>query len=483
MDIDDYNVKWICADCIGDDFLSQRIMEEGEKQQCSYCENKLQTWSLPVVAGIVAEAFNDHYIRTPDEPDSMQQMMLADNEFNYDWYRDGDPTVYAIMGALDCSENLANSIQEYLEWKYADKESLEMGEECEFASEAHYMEKSPYDGEWHEEWNDFERILKQEARFFNPTAQKLLLSVFGDIENMITNAGRPVIVDAGPDHEISGFFRARVFYSDKSLKQGLMRPDIELGPPPFGVARAGRMNAHGISVFYGADTAEGAIAEVRPVVGSQTLVGRFKLIRPIKLLDFSALESVSELGSIFDPEYTNRCARKTFLWSLMRRMSRPVMPADEGIEYLATQVLVDFLANGLSVELDGVLFPSVQTNKSSTNVVLFHKSSKVSKLDLPEKAEISATVGYHTDEGYEREYSVMEQVISEGVAENENTLGRAAFFSSDEIDMMDYREHETLSIQTKGLSVFIVNAAVYETEKHEVYRHRFKSSDKFRNDL
>lgn len=476
IDLDEFGERRVCRECVSDPFLAQEIEESGAESTCSYCCEVLQTWPLPEVAESVELAFAQHYARTSDQPDGYQSMMLADKESNYDWERDGEQTVYAIMNALNSSESLAQDLQLYLEDKHGDVESWQMGEECEFASDAHYEDVMPDDGEHHLDWHDFERALKQETRFFNLKARAYLQSIFSGLEDMKTHKGEPVIIDAGPEKEISGFYRARVFYSDRDLEKGLMRPDLELGPPPSEYARAGRMNAHGISVFYGADSVEGAIAEVRPAVGSQTLVGRFDLMRPVKLLDFRILQSLSERGSIFDPEYATRLTRMMFLRSLKNRISRPVMPTDEEIEYLTTQAVVDFLANGLSAGLDGVIFPSAQTNEATTNVVLFHRASKVVQMDLPDGTEISAHTSMSTEDGPERDFWVWEEVpvTNESEASKPAPTSPFAGLHLPCHDAIEALEEKTLSLDLESLTVQIATAATYETESHQVRRNRSK---------
>jgi len=68
----------------------------------------------------------------------------------------------------------------------------------------------------------------------------------------MARGGRPVVVTAGPDTTLDLIWRGRVFQADKPLLQALERPDHHLGPPPPEAASAGRMNARGISLFYGA---------------------------------------------------------------------------------------------------------------------------------------------------------------------------------------------------------------------------------------
>lgn len=478
IDMDEFGERRICDECVSDSYLAQEIEDTGVEDTCFYCNQDLQTWALSEVAECVEIAFEQHYTRTTDQPDGYQSMMMADKEMDYWFEREGEQTVYAIMNALDSSETLAQDLQLYLEYKHGDKESWQMGEECEFASDAQYEDTMPNDGERHQDWYEFERALKRETRFFNQKAHQYLHSIFSGLEDMQTTTGNSVIIDAGPEHEITGFYRARVFYSERELEKGLMRPDRELGPPPSEYARAGRMNAHGISVFYGADTSEGAIAEVRPAVGSQTLVGRFDLTRTVKLLDFSILQSLSERGSIFDPEYATRLTRMTFLRSLKNRISRPVMPTDEEIEYLTTQAVVDFLANGLTVGLDGVIFPSAQTNEATTNVVLFHRSSKVAELELPKGAELSAHTSMSTEDGFERDYCVYEEVPpAEGkAAARPTTNSPFASLHLPHNDHFEPPEYKTLSLNMESLTVKIVTAATYETDDHSVRRFRMEKS-------
>ena len=76
-----------------------------------------------------------------------------------------------------------------------------------------------------------------------------------------------------------------------------------MGAPDSKIAKSGRMNAHGISVFYGATLPGTCIAEIRPPVGSQVVLGRFEIIREVRLLNFDHLTKVFVTGSLFDPEF------------------------------------------------------------------------------------------------------------------------------------------------------------------------------------
>ena len=480
IDMDEYGERRVCDNCVSDPYLAKQIESSGKEEPCLYCQDDEQpTWPLSEVAHWVETAFEQHYRRTSDEPDALQSMMQCDKESTYEFEREGDQTIWAIQYALNCSEALAADLQQYLEEKHSDWDAAMGGYECEFDSEAQYEAVLPSDGDWHRDWYRFEKELKSETRFFNKSAHDYLTSIFGGIDTMKTSSDNPVIVIAGPKSEdesspeMTGFYRARVFYSDIKLEEAMKRPDLELGPPPSEHAKVGRMNAHGVSVFYGADCADGALAEVRPPVGSQTLMGRFELLRQVRLLDFSELRSVSEAGSIFDPQYAERLSRERFLKSMKDRINRPVMPTDEEFEYLATQAVIDFLANGLPVELDGILFPSVQTNETTVNVVLFHRSSKVEKLDLPKDTELSVSTYMSTNEGHEPWYSVHEEVPSaEEQTKNDQDAGKYPKLLK-HIDSGDLPDEDlTLRLDMDSLQVMVVTQANYETNDHAVRRHR-----------
>jgi hypothetical protein len=186
---------------------------------------------------------------------------------------------------------------------------------------------------------------------------------------------------------------ARVFQADKKLEEAIGRPDLHLGPPPAIVASAGRMNARGISVFYGANDPNVVIAEVRPPVGSQVAVARFEIVRPLRLLDLTALNEVRIKGSIFDPQFADRLEHAMFLRSLCQRITKPVMPDDEAFDYLPTQAVADFLATEAKIPLDGIIFPSVQAAGNALNIVLFHKAARVEMIDIPHGTEISSRTG------------------------------------------------------------------------------------------
>lgn len=235
------------------------------------------------------------------------------------------------------------------------------------------------------------------------------------------------------------------------------------------------MNANGISVFYGANAPKAAIAEVRPPVGSWVATARFEIIRPLRLLDLSALNSVTQHGSIFDQGFTRRLEFAVFLRTLSQRMTRPIMPDDEAFDYLATQAIADFLATENDPPLDGIIFPSsqAQAGDGALNFVLFHKSASVESVELPAGTNVEARSDGLADDEWETEYVVTEEVTppekapsktSEFLSEHE-TRGRR--FSAPE---------PTLRIDLQSVRVHLVRGVELDTKEHGVRRWRWEKA-------
>lgn len=339
-----------------------------------------------------------------------------------------------------------------------------------------------------------------------------MVRLFNDVDGQMTRGGDPVIVLAGPDQEIKAFVRARAFHHAEELDEALLRPDVHLGPPPAAKARAGRMNAHGISVFYGAFDKDVALAEVRPPVGSKAVVGEFALTREVRLLDVTALQSMYVEGSVFDPAYVDRLALAKFMGRLSDRITMPVMPDDEPTEYLITQMIADYLARRPMPGLDGILFMSVQRPvneradgplgreqpregqpegavpaRDLRNVVLFYHASRVKELEVPEGTDLSVHQFQSTEDGPEPDYTVWEEVPPAP----EPTAAQAAG-GADDVGLGDWaglRPHEFaydpnaderepyLSVAKDSLVVRHVKGVSFSTEDFEVRRHRMEKRD------
>ncbi|NOJ81606.1 RES family NAD+ phosphorylase [Myxococcus xanthus] len=403
---DSVGTKRICADCIGEPYLKAAIEARAEIATCSYCEDEGPTEAIDDLANRVELAFESHFRRTSTEPDGFEYMMLKDRESSYEWNRHGVPVVDVIAEAAEIEEEPAEDVRAILDERTSSHDPDEGWEEPPFDSEAHYEPARLSDAELQIEWDDFERSLKTEARYFSRSAEKILAATFHGIDGLRDRDGRPALVEIGPGKPIDALFRARVFQSDEKLEAALRQPEKDLGPPPFAFALGLRMNSRGISVFYGTNTPATALAEVRPPVGSQVVVGKFSLLRSLVLLDLTVLRGIYVTGSYFDPEFVRKLKHAMFLEHLSRRITMPIMPGDEAVEYLPTQVIADYLASMDAPAIDGIIYPSAQASSGQLNMVLFHKAARVQPSDLPDGSKVDVSLQSNSEDGPEPDYTI-----------------------------------------------------------------------------
>jgi hypothetical protein len=473
------SLKHTCHRCIGEMFLKAEIARSGTKKKCAYCGNVAKGYLLGQIADRVDVAFNTFYVRTSDEMDSFQYRMHNDEESDYSWERDGDPVIDAIAIAVMAENEIAEDIQSVLEDKHSDYEMAKMGEETEFDADSYYTTKDLSDETWQQEWGEFEQSLKSQNRYFNQIGAKHLAGIFSRLDDLRTFDKRPIVVMIGPDKKINSVFRARVFQSDQKLAEALKRPEQHLGPPPSVFANNGRMNARGISVFYGALDEPTALAEVRPPVGSQVAAANFRIVRDLKMLDLTALGYIKLDGSIFDLAYARELARVIFLSDLAVRLTRPVMPDDETFEYLPTQAIADFLAIEPTLNFDGIIFHSAQVEGIHANVILFHKASRVEEINLPAGTESDVRLEEYDEGKTYKSYQVTEwEPVSEATVKEDKTalLFEELYGYKPVADDPDKRPI-SLQMDIDSLTVHLVKSVNINAEAHLVSRYRYQAGD------
>lgn len=468
----------VCASCVGDGHLKSIVLTTGNEGFCSYCDEEALTLSIEEVADLVERAFEEHYERTATEPDGFEYAMSRE----VGWDRDGEEAKWAILDAADVSEEIAEDIRSVLEDRHYDHELAQMGEECPFSDESHYAKKDAGHGGFHVLWNDFEHALKTQSRFFSPSAKLVLDQIFYGVSELRTSSRAPVVVTAGPGMPITSLYRARVFAGeDDKLAKALEAPWKHLGTPPAEAAGAGRMNARGIAVFYGARDADTALSEVRPPVGSKVALAVFSIIRPLRLLDLTALRSASAGGSIFDLSTIVQMQQSNFLGVLSHLMSRAVMPHEEVSEYLPTQAVADYLAN--EARLDGMIFPSVQTGQKSSNVVLFHHAARVEEIELPKRTKVDVQLETRDSDGVYPDYTVWETIPQP--TEQAEPVKRSPhwmFGMNHPLDHNSDTRAPTLRIDLESIHVHHVRAVTFDAPSHTVARHRFQQGGTVPND-
>ena len=466
----------VCYVCVGDEFLNREIQLEGQNEHCSFCGCLRKTVSLEEMSDQIHEILQEHFYLTSSEPEGLDYLLAKEGL----WERPGEPVENVIADIAQLNEEIAKAIRECLSDQHGYC-AVRDGEEDPYADDALYEENRIDDWEFQETWNAFREEITSRSRFFSQHAQEALDEIFGEIDTLSSFGGTPVIRDISPTDDERYIFRARVSFSDKELEEILSAPVKQIGPPPSRRAKAGRMNAAGISVFYGAIDKETCIAEARAPVGSYVVLGRFEVIRPVRLLDFDTLTKVYVEGSHFDPNYHTGRSRAAFLRRLVHEISRPVMPRDEEFEYLPTQVVSEYLAARVEPRLDGIVFHSSQTAGEGRNLVLFNHACGVEPYELPKGTEIDIHMGWVSEDDCDDSITIFETVLDKPSEQKQQDEPPEPFgFSNigsidipeDDPDSNAMHDDSTLRLDLDSVSVQEIKSVSYTTSIRSVSRHR-----------
>ena len=413
--------KHVCHDCIGDDFLSKAVKATGTPIKCTYCAATKESISLDALSDRVQLVIEEHFVRTPSEPDWMDAILIREGMIG-NWLPDGQQVECLIMDMADVSEEIAREVANSLHDRYIYR-TAEYNEENPYASEAHYEESTPNDRGFRISWEYFCNEIMYKERFFPQSAEPVLATLFGELDSLTTYDRTPVIREVNPPDQDFPIWRARTAQSDEELTTILESPGIQIGPPPPSFAEVGRMNPKGVPVFYGAMDPETCIAEVRPPVGSHVVLGKFRLLRQVKLLDLGSLSKVFANSSYFEPEFGFKAAKAAFIRRLVSEINRPVMPRDVEREYLPTQFIASYLAHRVEPNLDGIIFPSSQTADDGQNIVLFNPARGVEPYSVPEGSETTVYIDSLVDEEDDDGIVIFETVPSTDPEEDADSQG------------------------------------------------------------
>ncbi|MGF6440663.1 RES family NAD+ phosphorylase [Paraburkholderia youngii] len=383
--------KRICACCVAEPFLKAQITgSDASDEDCDYCGQAGPTTSLAELATQIDRVISEYYTLT-----SMARAVV---------HFDRDPAGESLLSILgewlsQDDERPSYDLNEVLLERWDD------GEGGAYGDDPWFIRWRGPSWDLSLAWNRMEKSLQEEARLVNPLVVATLEQVFGALHSDRTGGGESLMLEIGPDTLLQRLYRARVFQTREALQRALEHPERELGPPAPAFAAAGRMNARGVSVFYGAVEAATALREVRPPVGSDVVVAEFKVIRPLRLLNLTALRAAraDTALSLFDPATAAVVERSDFLTTLESKLIAPVMPAFTDDGYLITQAVADFLSTHPRLNLDGIYFPSVQSlggaqDAVGHNVILFHKAALVLHSRAGEEIATRASLAYERAE-------------------------------------------------------------------------------------
>ena len=355
----------ICIDCVTPELLKKHISEHGTNHTCQYCGNvALAVESKSLFDYILERAVEN--TATEDDLSSYEYAML------FDCGSDDIPSAF-----LDVvlSEWMDLGMDPYFDDLY-EHASTELKTNTR-GMDRHYFRD---DGllEWNsyeEKWGKFITGIRHSHRFFNPNAKEFLDSVFA----FLSDDGdllKPECVRIIPKGV--QLYRARSASTYEEVKKIAEAPASQLGPTPKDRASSQRMIPNGISALYCALERETCLSEIRSITGDNVVSIAMTPTSLLKLLDLTNLELVEPPKlTLLHKGCRDALHLKTFVSSLVKKISKPKGRNDE-MSYVSTQVVFEYLRLRFGSQVNGLVFPSVQTGERGTNVVLFPEFSVVS---------------------------------------------------------------------------------------------------------
>lgn len=354
----------ICADCVTSETLKRLVRAGGAPGTCGYCNKD--------AAVITSRALFD-YIYAHVRKNVAFEGDLSDFEYNMlyiggsdeievssyevvlgEWFDLGEEVYFHDLCAHVPEDFRINSRQQ----------------ETHFYRDVGQLERNIYE----DRWGRFVEGIRHAHRFFNPDAGAFLDAVFELLATQGNRLKADVIRTLGHGTPL---YRARNVSSRANAQEIADHPAVQLGATPKNKASSQRMTPSGISALYCALERATCLSEIRSITGDDVVSVAVTPVSEIQLLDLTMLERVepAQLTSMAEG-YLDALHLKTFLKSLVKKMSRPKGRNDD-LSYLSTQVVFEYLRLRFGDQVDGLVFPSVQTGEQGTNVVLFPEASLI----------------------------------------------------------------------------------------------------------
>ncbi|MGV8400901.1 RES family NAD+ phosphorylase [Pseudomonas aeruginosa] len=357
----------ICIDCVSPAPLKKLFEAHGNAGVCKYCQSHGDTLEPKLLFKYIYERVEENVARKDD---------LSHYELGLLYHCGSDFIAVSDIGIV-LSEWFDLGEEPYFEELCAGlpKEFLvdDHGDETHFYGDDGTLEQNIYEACW----DKFVDDVRYTHRFFNTGANRFLDSVFSMLVSDDNGPKPEVIRNIAPGELL---YRARYAKDVKQAEEIIRDPSGQFGRTPRYLASSQRMTPHGISALYCAMERKTCLSEIRSITGDHVVSVALTPITGLRLLDLTALDRLKPPAlTLLDEGFRETLHRVAFLGSLVQKMSRPKARNDE-LSYLATQVVFEYLRLRFGEQVDGLVFPSVQTGEAGTNVVLFPEASRLAHM-------------------------------------------------------------------------------------------------------
>jgi hypothetical protein len=200
-------------------------------------------------------------------------------------------------------------------------------------------------------WNELKENVKYQSRFFTS------IDEFDRFHYLSLRDG----LTKGDE-----LYRARIMADGQQFARN------QMGCPPIDQSKPGRANPIGIPYLYLCDNAKTTYYEVRSVYLDHLSIGKFRITRDLKLVDFTYKIDIYAEYTESDSPLKEIVIQKKVMEAISRDLSKPLRRFDSELEYVPTQMICEYCKN--IVHADGISFES-SLYKGGKNYVLFDRTS------------------------------------------------------------------------------------------------------------
>ncbi|BBD03373.1 MULTISPECIES: HEPN-associated N-terminal domain-containing protein [Sphingobium] len=360
-DVSGSDPRHVCGTCLADEGLAEAAATLAGARQCDFCGRRFRSEravSIDLIAAYIMGCIAQDY-------DIPENVLFLDPESDNGW--------------AGMTWDKWEIVQDHLstEWEVAEAVSSILDDDRQ------WCERNP--GQWlpsrqlGEAWESFSRYVKHSSRFmflredeqprgyhdrqdddFVPATA--MLDLLGDA---VRSAGLIRTLGTG-----TRIYRARAVGEG----QPWHRSAADLGPPPESDngPPAGRMNAAGIAIFYGALDPETPLHEALQSNG-RVAMGVFSPLRPLRLLDLSGQAPLPYVG-IFHNATRGQRGLAQFMSAFIDDIARiSARDGREHIDYVPAQIVTEYFRRVFRIDdaaLDGIIYPSTRSAQGR-NIALF----------------------------------------------------------------------------------------------------------------
>ena len=107
MTMKDEHSKYVCHECIGDQFLASEVKAQCDLTECHYCGDSREAMTLENLAERTHDVLQEHFELTPDYPSEPYEHMEASEGR---WERRDDSVEYVIAEIVGLDERVAEDM-------------------------------------------------------------------------------------------------------------------------------------------------------------------------------------------------------------------------------------------------------------------------------------------------------------------------------------------------------------------------------------